>query len=1678
VADHHHAGTGAKFRITIPILGALATLLLLLSASPARAAHDLGYQCYVCHNIKSGQVWTGSNSIWTGKNIGMPSYAHPITCDICHTEYGAKFTGTNRSNHPVRIIAGTATSVDNTYPKNYGVALDCKNCHAGTGTVGTPDLSPDVAPTNYTNLAGNTVADGYPNHDNTIAADNVTAIAYNFQNVVTTAGTSPHLTGNLAYTHAPSAAPGTDYAFCFSCHDGSTNTARQDNVLKSYTVGGGHYYKNSAPTGGAVGNKLACSDCHATHNSTASSKLLQIPNGGNTAYQTITFTNPSSPTAADIRAVCNACHAEYLAKGTAPTAGTTPLIRNVRPMVRPNNIADHAPAATASCYACHSNGAHDPGASCNGCHGDANLGGNGAPPYAAFSGISPWPSAGVVDNINTPARIGDHRNVPEVAGLDCSAHTSFGCEQCHTTTPGSGATHNEASNANASMTQISTHNWYTGAAALWDPGANAGSTAVTGSVVDDSCSNIDCHSPFYNSNAGKSGTVVPYKRYWINKTLWDCYTCHAYDGKTGTTRPASGSKLDNTMSTGVHGTHVDNNNIACADCHAVPANMTAVYTAPHKNGGINVNFNATHDPYNAAHAYSVADNTAPTDDNASAVPAHRSWGNCSNVYCHSIGQKTNGTALTGLAGEYKTPMWDNEATGNCGTCHGGNGIDDNVSSRIASASHTQHVNTAPYSFACTMCHANSGRGSTNHVDNAVDLQFGTLNGIPVDCTAYSQGKKHIVGNGFGTCTTNYCHGTDPVAARRLTGGANQATGTTNLPTWGTATTGNCGSCHGAPGATTNYAPATYVGTMNWPGGWHARHLDPTDNVGPRLGTTIAACLKCHTAETVSTHVDGKVDFRTRWDNASVTTLALTQVCDPCHGTGVAAAKAQWDNTSYALNCLTCHGATAAYTNDNATGRTAPNVAGDNSNYGAAVLGHNRPSSSGAYPQSANAAANLACSNCHKLSILHINGVDDNTYSGNRLWDNANGVTGITTITNLCGACHKRSAQPTSPLVQNWKVVTHGNDNASTTFKNGTTHDNAADYFAYNCDACHEPHGLTNNARLGASSNIFMTKTNIEVKNYSFPAGGDNGVLTVGPIYFEALTGNYSFDDNTSATNSRVCVACHVSANRSGGSTTTLVNTGGAHAGLDAYGGDERGNNCASCHNHNMDDNIATNDGLMPQQCNGCHSYPGLDNTGTNLRQMSAGHRDHVGIPGAGGTANSRAYNCTLCHYSYNHNQAGIVPGGVWTAYNAATHLNVRFDNSWNPGSPTYNGVNASTASAPGNGGTGVCAALYCHGDVASQTTWGGSYTKPRWDNTAGVTCGTCHTASTALAQGNHPAHLTAAFGPGSAAFTAGGTCSEGTGCHTAYGLTPASTHVNNQVSFRNYSTPTDNAAVALSATSACNNCHTTSVVTNETLSGAQLAKNNWDNTTYKLRCTTCHNGTAWQNMNGSGDRGNNVEATYYANGHGAASIDNASTGTVSGNVQQTVPVRCEMCHREDSAHIGTSKDAINPWRLDNTIYGFTATANGIDNYCMTQCHANTAAARHAWIVNTTGTAGGVGWTGKDNTVDTHPSSMPVMPSSTVWTGFLADMSRWFLVPADGNLPFLDNLPAKAPAARTGNSVFLCVTCHDPHGVGTVLTPTRAFSGTNTEAAGSAVMLRYNYSGTGLGTSPLCAKCHR
>src|SRR5574341_2512263 len=91
LADRSSGGWIARIAGSVPLVVAALVLLLAGGSSSALAGHDMGFGCYVCHRIRGGNVWVGSYAIDSGKPIGMPSYQRAITCDVCHTDYQAKF---------------------------------------------------------------------------------------------------------------------------------------------------------------------------------------------------------------------------------------------------------------------------------------------------------------------------------------------------------------------------------------------------------------------------------------------------------------------------------------------------------------------------------------------------------------------------------------------------------------------------------------------------------------------------------------------------------------------------------------------------------------------------------------------------------------------------------------------------------------------------------------------------------------------------------------------------------------------------------------------------------------------------------------------------------------------------------------------------------------------------------------------------------------------------------------------------------------------------------------------------------------------------------------------------------------------------------------------------------------------------------------------------------------------------------------------------------------------------------------------------------------------------------------------------------------------------------------------------------------------------------------------------
>ncbi|MEN8173903.1 MAG: hypothetical protein ABFS03_13615, partial [Chloroflexota bacterium] len=199
-------------------------------------------------------------------------------------------------------------------------------------------------------------------------------------------------------------------------------------------------------------------------------------------------------------------------------------------------------------------------------------------------------------------------------------------------------------------------------------------------------------------------------------------------------------------------------------------------------------------------------------------------------------------------------------------------------------------------------------------------------------------------------------------------------------------------------------------------------------------------------------------------------------------------------------------------------------------------------------------------------------------------------------------------------------------------------------FQSGCAQCHASHG---------SSNLSLVNTTLLVTPGT----------TTGSILFTSLTGTNSFDDGTSATNTRICTACHVDPANPGSPMAQHV--GGDHAG-GALGSNEEGGNCSLCHGHDMDNDPATLDGFMPfgGTCVGCHKI----NQGTR-RQIVDDNGDGTGANGDFKRASHHMSNldiptdgdCEICH-----DQSGHMSGTV-NLFNVDTLASYALDGVDDPG---------------------------------------------------------------------------------------------------------------------------------------------------------------------------------------------------------------------------------------------------------------------------------------------------------------------------------------------------------------------------------------------------------------------------
>ncbi len=668
------------------------------------------------------------------------------------------------------------------------------------------------------------------------------------------AGLTPGATYNvrLTYQDADGVSGGSPAVQTFTTTTASVvpdSLLHDSNQFPGTTKWGGDW---GTPTG-----QYGSMDCTVCHQSSADNiKGLRsvlnppsgtFPGGGDSPvlFQNVTSMGNDAGGRTASQRVCEVCHSQNRYHNYNPSAQ-----------------ADKGHYNFTDCVACHP---HNRGfkASCDICHGvpplTADTDGSTTTGLVWRGGIS---TEVVPTGATSPADTGAHLRHAKARG--------FACDTCHKGSPMPSVTKQitigfAASPANTPGYKGSvTMGNFSGHAPLangysWVSGS-AGTTVTTGATYANSCS-VACH----GSWPGSGGSV--YRPSWVGGSSQAvCGACHGTDAATA---PTIGS----------HARHASNGAgnyaFACTTCH------TAVTDKDHVNASVKIMLNSADSRITASARYRGYLNYSTGAPAPSAT-----YGQCTNLYCHSDGKGTPA---------YASPTWG--ASLGCTGCHG-NYTTTGGAGTALSGKHAAHVNNATVfgtntGFGCEACHAKTVSNSTtvstvaNHVNKFIDYSGAWANGS----SHYNTGTK--------ACTNIYCH----------SNGNRESIVYVNPAVWSSATTYGCNGCHGTSRAAgePDYANG---GAGSVAANSHALHL-------ARLGTyDTRLCSFCHVNTVDSTtanklngaspmrHINGTVDVNPggtfKGVAVSFTYNAGTGTCATisCHGN----TSATWGGTA----CLGCH----------------------------------------------------------------------------------------------------------------------------------------------------------------------------------------------------------------------------------------------------------------------------------------------------------------------------------------------------------------------------------------------------------------------------------------------------------------------------------------------------------------------------------------------------------------------------------------------------------------------------------------------------------------------------------------------------------------------------------------------------------------------------------------------------
>ncbi len=1468
---------------------------------------------------KAGAAASSGSTI-AGQHAGHVTTQHYV-CLNCHTGgmIAGASAGDNKINIGFAIGTGAATPTSGNYDGQVAVnggtfpylatapttvsatgSTQCSNlyCHSnvqGAGGVG--------APTSYAT----------PKWDGTVTVQCGSCHESD--------GTQGTLTTMSTGSHTKHANASTGYGRpCTTCHTnpGAAGHVNNDIAVSIDATYGGAYNGSSTPGSGygscsnvychsdgkATPTTVAsvtwgsaattCTSCHGSANgvSGGAGTTLSTGHGAHT-------NNGAIVTTPNYNYGCADCHSTVASNNTTIIDKSLHVnkLRNVSVNASHGGSGTSFDGVSKSCSNIYCHGSKSPAwgtdlssyDNCTICHGTKTVGADGSTMAASPEKVAPGGTGTDTNGDSAPSdpQVGQHQaHLTGVAGA-VTYSTKIACNQCHTVP----ANVTDAGHNDHALPAIVQPNL---AATLPDGlGSNKGTQAWTYTTGTGTCTTVYCHGNGLNNstNAANKTPVWNDITYLNGTNTHDCAQCHGFPPATASDVPA--------------GTHPTATAAQCTSCHS--------------------HVNATGDGF-----------TDPSKHIDGLVEA----AGCNGCHGDPPTTATYG-GTTGLVGA-------SLGTGDTG-----------ATSPLTPGAHDKHVNALTgRGMTCDACHNGS---SMPTLDKKIQMGFnvnsttapgwgaaGVTSGTFTGYNTLSNGFSFASGNAGttvntaantnNTCSALYCHGST------LTGGSNTS------PAYVTATTGQCGTCHGATAAA---APTA---------GSHTKHASAS-------GYSMA-CSTCHGAMPANeaSHVAGSVAWNLTTDPAGQgrTTGALysgaasgtTGGLAPsatygsctnlyCHSNGSPSGAAMayqsptWGSVASG-QCGTCHGV-----NQTTTPASPPHA-----KHAGSVAGY-QFSCSKCHSTVVTATANSTVVPAIASTTLHVNNAKDvafDTYNGSGSYTGGNCSNTYCHSSGTGATGQTGDARPLGPpaTVPTWSGTTncgscHGADTTGRpAYTSGLPKANShqlAKHSSLSCDKCHNATTTTGNTITNAANHVN--------KVYNVVAQG---------------TSPYTFTYSYASTGGSCSTTyCHGAASPAWGSTGTLT--------------------CASCHSSMGGGGTAAYTGKHQTHvtttgydfsCEMCHSQNnGTVHVNGEVVANTQSAQVFFNNTGTGAFATGLTYNGSASTY-----KARSLTNNPYAAEGAV--------------SPSYTSTGTTTADPNGSlhyRDAGTCSNVWCHSN-ANPTGGTNSFSTPAWN--AAMTCGSCHenaAAALAMQSSVNPAPMSGAHIKHVATdgYGVNINCSA---CHsttTADGTTIASTsvHVNGvkNNAFGTYkginesggsytagscaniychsqgttATAPFNAPVTApswTGSVSCNSCHGDSVNTDGMPSYTSLSPKVNSHSkhvrTHSITCNYCHNSTTTTGNTITGPA-NHVNGTYdmLAGGtYGSTAVSFSASGTpttcsnischAGGTATWGATLTCNSCHLA----LPTSGMHASHVKTAATAYGQTtvSTTGGVYDFGCGNCH--------------------------------------------------------------------------------------------------------------------------------------------